>query len=129
MDKAEIIARTLTQMNRTIVNQPPFSDEPDEEEFIVSVLQDMLPDGDIRICEDFRHLNVDCCQVCHEHPHYELSLIELQDGGRAWVCDAVKQALVSAVSSTRSAALGHRLRSSRILVGVLPVVLEFHGGA
>lgn len=93
MDKAEIIARTLTQMKRTFVNQPPHSYEPDEEEFVVSVLQDALPNGDIRTCEDFGHLDVECCGVCHEIPHFELSLIELPDGGKAWVCHAMKQAL------------------------------------
>ncbi len=94
MDKAEIIARTLTQMNRTTAHQPPYCEEQDEEEFIVSILQDALPDGDIRTCEDFAHLSVQCCDICHGHyAHYELSLIELPDGGKAWVCHAVKQTL------------------------------------
>jgi hypothetical protein len=93
MDKAEIIARTLARMNRTMVHQPPISVEPDEEDFVISVLQDSLPEGDVRTCDDLQNLNVVCCEICHENPHYELSLIELPDGGKAWLCDAVKQAL------------------------------------
>ena len=40
-----------------------FGDEQDEEEFVTSVLQDRLPDGDIKTCEDFQHLNVKCCNT------------------------------------------------------------------
>jgi hypothetical protein len=63
MKKAEIIEKTLRAMKLISPEDlPPFSDEPDEEEFIISVLQDVLPDGDIKTCEDFRHLNVECCE-------------------------------------------------------------------
>ena len=92
MDKAEIIAQTLMEMNRRMVNQPPCTDE-EESAFIISVLQDVLPDGDIKTCDDFRHLNAQCCQICHDNPHYELSVIVLPEGGKAWVCDAVKHAI------------------------------------
>jgi hypothetical protein len=59
------------------------------------VLQDVLPDGmDIKVCEDFKHLNVECCKTCHEfYPHYDMSLIDLPGGVKAWVCDSVKWAL------------------------------------
>jgi hypothetical protein len=60
MDKAEIIARTLTRMNRTMAHQPPISVEPDEEGFVISVLQDSLPEGDLSTCDDFQNLNVVC---------------------------------------------------------------------
>jgi len=58
------------------------------------VLQDSLPANlDIRTCEDFRHLNVECCETCHNfYPHYEMSLVDLPDGAKAWVCDTVKWA-------------------------------------
>lgn len=96
MNKAQIIARTMKDMAPIgLQTEPPFSDEQDEEEFIISVLQDVLPDGmDIKVCEDFKHLNVQCCETCHEfYPHYDMSLIDLPDGGKAWVCDTVKRAL------------------------------------
>ena len=44
MNKAEIISQTLKVIKLTV---PPSGDEQDEEAFIVSVLQDKLPDGDI----------------------------------------------------------------------------------
>src|SRR5579872_5078322 len=45
----------------------PVNDEQDEEGFIISVLQDVLPHGvDIRTCEDFKHLGVVCCEMCHD---------------------------------------------------------------
>lgn len=58
-------------------------------------LQGVLPyHVDIRTCEDLKHLGVRCCQTCHgENVRYEMSLIELSDGGKAWVCDSVKQAI------------------------------------
>ena len=60
------------------------------------MLQDVLPDGvDIKMCDDFQHLNVQCCEMCHEYPHYLMSLIDLPDGGKAWVGDSVKWALYS----------------------------------
>jgi|ERR1700722_11348110 len=95
MTKAEIIAKTLRAMNlNPPENEPPFSDEQDEEEFITSVLQDVLPDGDIKTCEDFKHLGVECCETCHGHyAHYEMSVIDLPSGGKAWVCDTVKWAI------------------------------------
>jgi hypothetical protein len=92
MDKTEIIVKTLMEMNRRMVNQPPSTDE-EESAFIISVLQDALPDGDIKTCEDFETLNAVCCQTCHDNPHYELRLIALADGGKAWVCDPVKHAI------------------------------------
>jgi len=58
------------------------------------MLQDLLPaDVDIKTCEDFRHLNVACCATCHDYPHYDMSLIDLPRGGKAWVCETVKWAI------------------------------------
>ena len=96
MNKAEIIAKMMKDMTPIgPQTEPPFSDEQDEEEFIISVLQGDLPsDVDIRTCEDCKHLNVECCKTCHEfYPHYDMSLIDLPDGGKAWVCDSVKWAI------------------------------------
>lgn len=54
-----------------------------------------LPDGvEIKTCEGFKHLGVECCDTCHNfYPHYEMSVIDLPDGGKAWVCDTVKWAI------------------------------------
>ena len=98
MTKAEIIAQTLSAMNlNPRENERPLGDEPEEEEFITSILQDRLPaypDIDIKTCEDFRHLNVECCDTCHNfYPHYEIRVIDLPDGSSAWVCDAVEWAI------------------------------------
>ncbi len=47
--------------------------------------------------QDFKDLNVECCETCHEfYPHYDMSLIELPDGAKAWVCDHVKSAIYPA---------------------------------
>ena len=105
MTKAEIIAKTMKDITPIgLQTEPPFSDEPDEEEFIVSVLQDVLPDGvGIKVCDDFKHLGVRCCETCHEfYPHYDMSLIDLPDGGKAWVCDAIKCALSRRISVENS---------------------------
>ena len=96
MMKAEIISKTLREMGPfPLENEPPFSEEPDDEEIVIAELEERLPDDlDIKTCEDFRHLNVECCDICHGHyAHYEMSVIDLPDGGRAWVCGPVKRAI------------------------------------
>jgi|SRR5579872_1598007 hypothetical protein len=83
MNKTEIIAKTMKDMTPIgMQTEPPFSDEQDEEGFVFSVLQDVLPDGvDIRTCDDFKHPNVECCETCHNfYPHYDMSLIDLPGG-------------------------------------------------
>jgi hypothetical protein len=93
LDKAEIIAMTIGQVSRTMVNQPPNSIEPDEEDFVISLLREVLPPGDIKTCDDFHHLNIECCQICHEYAAYEMSVVTLPDGCPAWLCDRVKAAI------------------------------------
>lgn len=85
--KAEIIANTLGSMN--------LNDEPDYEEIVIAELNRKLPEGmEIKTCEDFKRLNVVCCNTCHNfHPHYEMRLIDLPDGSPAWVCDTVRWAI------------------------------------
>ena len=87
MTKAEIIAQTLESMN--------LNDEPEYQTIVIAELYRKLPDGvEIKTCEDFRHLNVKCCDTCHNfYPHYEMKVIELPDGSPAWVCDAVEWAI------------------------------------
>ena len=87
MTKAEIIEKTLDEIGRACL-------EAGEAEIVVVELGRRLPnDMDIKTCEDFRHLAVEC-DDCHSvYPHYDMSLIDLPNGGKAWVCDAVKWAL------------------------------------
>ena len=84
MTKAEIISKTLAE-----------SRCPDDyRQGVIDELQKRLHDVDIKTCEDFRHLNVECCETCPNfYPHYEMSVIDLPDGSKAWVCDAVKWAI------------------------------------
>jgi hypothetical protein len=95
VNRAEIISKTLKVMNLIPLElQSLFSEQQDEEAFIVSVLQDVLPNGvDILTCEDFKHLRVACCETCHDYPHYDMSLICLPDGLAAWVCHCVEGAI------------------------------------
>ena len=81
MTKAEIIAKTLGSMK--------LNDEPDYQTIVIAELQRKLPAGvEIKTCEDFRHLGVECCDTCHNfYPHYEMQVIQLPDGSPAWVCD------------------------------------------
>lgn len=94
MLKAEIISKTLNGMNLALPAQESYSDEPEYEEDVIKTLETRLPDVDIKTCQDFKHLNVECCETCHEfYPHYDMSLIELPDGRKGWVCDAVRWAI------------------------------------
>ncbi len=47
-------------------NEPPYSDEPDDEEIVIAELNGRLPAGvDIKTCEDFKHLGAECRETCH----------------------------------------------------------------
>jgi hypothetical protein len=85
--KNDIIEKTLKEISPSI-------EESEELYSVMAELQDRLPETDIKTCEDFRHLNVTCCNTCHTfYPHYEMSLIDLPGGAKAWVCDPVKWAI------------------------------------
>jgi hypothetical protein len=85
MTKAEIIAKTLGSID--------LSDEPDYQTIVIAELNRKLPEGrEIKTCEDFHHLNVKCCESCHDsYPHYSMRMIDLPDGSPAWVCCAVSR--------------------------------------
>jgi hypothetical protein len=96
MTKSDLIEKILKDLGPfPLQNEPTYCDEPDYEEQLLATLQTKLADGvDIKTCEDFRHLGVDCCPICHgDYAHYEMSVIGLRDGSQAWVCDPVKYAL------------------------------------
>ena len=97
MTKADIIAKTLKECTCPLdIGEPPTGDEPDYEEIVIAELNRRLPDTDIKTCEDFRHLNVECCEICHEcFPQYQMNLIDLTDGTKAWVCDPISWAIYS----------------------------------
>jgi hypothetical protein len=85
MTKNEIIEKTLKDMNLP---------EPTYDEIVVAELQRRLPDTEIKTCDDFKHLNTVCCETCHTfYAHYDMNLIDLPDGAKAWVCDAVEWAI------------------------------------
>ncbi len=46
-------------------------------------------------CEDFCHLDVVCCDTCHNfYPHYDMWIVVLSDGWHVWVCDTTKHILM-----------------------------------
>ena len=57
------------------------------------LLGQMEPDTDIPSCSDFADLGVECCPVCHEDYPDEMALIEIECGGRAWLCCSLDRAL------------------------------------
>jgi hypothetical protein len=85
MTKNEIIEKTLNEIR-------PF--DSNYEGTIIAELQRRLPDTDIKTCDDFKHLNIAGCEECHtSYAHYEMKLIDLPDGTKAWVCDPVEWAI------------------------------------
>jgi hypothetical protein len=60
----------------------------------MTALKSVDPDAEIRTCEDFGHLQVECCDTCHRsYPQYDMALIDLERGGNAWICCAMEGAL------------------------------------
>lgn len=60
---------------------------------IENMLAEIESNFDIPTCQDFAHLEVECCPSCHEEPELELTLVEIESGGKAWVCCALDMAL------------------------------------
>ena len=60
-------------------------------------LQTVGSDTDIRTCEDFGFFDARCCESCHGiYQHYEMSLVEIEPIGSAWICCALDRSLNSA---------------------------------
>jgi hypothetical protein len=99
LKRAGIIAKTLADMNNVGGHEELRRDsDPEEEEIAIRTLEAKLreiePDRDIRTCSDFSHLHAECCEICHAlSPHYEMSLLDVEGGGKAWICCALDRAL------------------------------------
>lgn len=99
MKKAAIIAKTLADMKNISSDGElsPAGDLDDEKTAIQTLdakLSEFEPDRDIRTCSDFSHIHTECCEICHTFsPLYEMSLLDLEGGGKAWICCAMNRAL------------------------------------
>jgi hypothetical protein len=47
----------------------------------------------IPTCADFAYLGVECCPVCHDDYPDEMEIIEIESGGKAWICCSLDRAL------------------------------------
>ena len=99
MTKSQIIEKVLKEF-RNVSQETgiPEGDDADYEKVIVAAIEKSLrgveQDTEIRTCEDFLDLNVKCCECCHGiYQHFEVSLIEIESGGNAWVCCALDRSL------------------------------------
>ena len=63
---------------------------------VIAALAQLLPDGEIKTCEDFKDLGVACCDASHHSycPHVDMKLVTLQDGSKAWLCCNLRTALL-----------------------------------
>jgi len=99
MTKIEIIEATLQAMRSDHgLLAPEDSDDGNSDEYealVIATLTERLPDSDFQTCKDFRHLGASCCESCHVHyAHYDMYLEDLSDGSKAWLCCAVRSALL-----------------------------------
>jgi hypothetical protein len=91
MTKNEIIEKTLKAVRE---HQGVEKLDLEYTEYIVTTFDERLPDGDIKTCEDFKHLRVECCETCHTFlPETEMYAEDLPEGGKAWICCAVRSEL------------------------------------
>lgn len=96
MAKERVIEKTLAEMS-------PYwcwddgSESSDHSGCLATVIAELdrrLPEGIIKTCGCFKHLDAACCNVCHTlFPHSSMSLAELPDGGKAWVCHDIERAI------------------------------------
>lgn len=98
MIRSEIIERTIEWMG---LEEDSYADPADSAriegfvDHLIDILAEQLPDGDIKICDDFRELGVACCNGCHYyHPETGMKLVTLPDGGKAWLCCELRKSLL-----------------------------------
>jgi hypothetical protein len=98
MTTGEIVERTLTEISYN--QNPPPEEIADSvgiegyDDFVIATLNELLPAGDIKTCEDFKELGVKCCHTCHTYyPHFDMKLVALPDGSKAWICCSLRTAL------------------------------------
>ena len=56
-------------------------------------LRQIEPEIDIHRCADSPPLGVECSPACHDEWPDELDIIEIESGGRAWLCCSLDRAL------------------------------------
>ena len=96
LTKIQVIEKTVADMGRYWC----WEDGSDSGDYagwlavVVAELERRLPDGVIKTCGSFQHLHAACCDACHTYyPHREMSLLDLPDGGKAWVCHNIERAI------------------------------------
>jgi hypothetical protein len=104
--KAEIIATVLKDVRGRGGRLSAESDALASERHLTAELEKRLcqidSDLDLPTCPDFSYLGVECCPICHlDYPEYELAVVELESGRRAWLCCSLDRAL----NPTKSAAM------------------------
>jgi hypothetical protein len=98
--KDDIITKTLAEMNKDCgdVRGSEFGGQegPNYEELVIATLKEQLPDNDdVDTCENFEGLKTQCCDICHRfYPHYDMYLVDLPIGGKAWLCCAIRAAFL-----------------------------------
>jgi hypothetical protein len=96
MTKRQVIEKTLVEMSRywSWLTGCELSDGAGYLGIVAAELDVKLPDCVIKTCGSFQHLNASCCDKCHTYyPHRQMSLVDLPDGGKAWVCHEIERAI------------------------------------
>jgi hypothetical protein len=96
--RSDIIAAMLQSAREVQARLHRESVEPGVyERHVAAKLERMLlqtqPEMDIPSCADFSHLGEGCCPVCHHDYPDEMALVEIESGGRAWLCCSLDRAL------------------------------------
>jgi len=100
MNRDQIITKTLEDMrgydssdSEEFYQQSAELDEYDRNVTIPELMK-RLPEGEILTCEDL-DFPVECCDSCHYfYAHYDMYLVDLPDGRKAWICCATRRALL-----------------------------------
>jgi hypothetical protein len=96
LTRFEIIDKTLREMGMPLPSEKSVltKNEAAHLSTVIARLRCRLPEGNIKTCGAFKHLNAGCCAPCHtSRPHTDMNLIELPDGSQAWVYCAVEWAI------------------------------------
>jgi hypothetical protein len=96
MTKDEIIQTTLRaiRQERALLTGGETGDDDWDDDIVIAMLTERLPEQDFKTCADFGELGVECCHTCHTFsPDREMYIEDLPSESKAWLCCFVRSAL------------------------------------
>jgi hypothetical protein len=92
---------------------------------IVAELERRLTEREYLTCADFNHFDVHCCVNCHAgYPHYDMYIVDLDNGRHAWVCCPIRHILMREVRTISAPDAEEKMKILEEILGCPPDPIE-----